>query len=626
MEITADREAMPAPTKTTNLYLQYLGVWIILQIAMVVIHSSPVLTGELMGPDSYMRMVRVQELLTHWDWHNSGIPRSNAPYGDNLHWTRPFDILLLIIGAPIALFAGWHEALFWAGAIVSPLLLLLCGFALIWAITPVSRPNSWLLPAIAILIQPGILAYAVLGRADHHIFLLLLFILSIGCMLRGLKNRYDLRILFVGGMLSGFAIWLSVENFLSVVAISGALGLAWLLSPENRARQGALYALGMLMMLALAMVSTHPESQWLKPVYDKVGPAHVLFAGLLLAFWCGILVLQGLIGRPKNHLEAIALAVLFAVFAAAVYYRYYRGFFGGPMVKVNPEIVTIWLDRVVEMKPIVPRSLVSLGEFIFYLGQGLIALPYLLWKLWKEREDPAWMAWFGLCVAIVIYWPVATLHVRFSSFTEVLFIIVLADLVDRMLIAIESNQNLVFRVLGKSAAICLLLVATTGLGSLLMNSGKTANAGGGSASPDVKTIADVCSIPAISQFLETSDRWPADKKLTILALLDIGPELLYRTRHQVLATPYHRNDQGILDSYKIMTADNMDDAKALADTRDIDLVLICPDSPERVFFTAPERKDTLYRALADGNPPSWLTAVDLPRPLSDEFKLYEKSF
>lgn len=611
--------------KTTNLYLQFVGVWIVLQIAMVVIHSSPVLNGEMMGPDAYMRLVRVENLLANWDWQNSGIPRSNAPYGDSLHWTRPFDILLLIVAAPVALFAGWHEGLFWAGAVISPLLLLAVGLALIWALTPITRPNSWLLPAIAILLQPGVISYAVLGRADHHIFLLLVFTLSMGCMLHGLKNRFDGRIFFIGGLLSGFAIWLSVENLLSVAAIAGALGFAWLLSAENRARQGALYALGLLLILCLAMVSTHPESQWFKPVYDKVAAAHVLLAGLLLAFWCGILVLQSLIGRPKNRIEAIALSVLFALFAGAVLYRYYRGFFDGPMANVNPEIIPIWLDKVVEMKDILPRSRESLGEFIFYLGQGLVAVPYLLWRLWNKREDPAWFAWLGLAVAIAIYWPVATLHVRFSSFTEVLFVLVLADMIDRMLLALEANTNLVLRVLGKSATICLLLVATIGLGSLLMKSNEAAEANGGT-SPSIKSVADVCDLPAISHFLETTDRWPADKRLTILTILDIGPELLYRTRHKVIATPYHRNDQGILDSYKIMSASNADDAKALMDARDVNLVLICPGSPERVFYAQAGNKGNLYGDLADDNPPSWLTAVDLPDDLSNEFKLYEKRF
>ena len=277
-------------SKSSSLYLQFIGVWIILQIALVVIHSSPVLTGELQGPDSYMRIVRVQEFLAHGQWHNSDILRANAPYGDALHWTRPFDILLLAVAAPVALFTGWGSGLFWASVVVSPLLLLACGLAIIWAMTPVIRPNSWLLPAIAILIQPGIVAYSMLGRADHHGLLLLVFVLSIGCMLRGLRNRFDGRIFLIGGALCGFAVWLSVETLLSVVAIASALAICLADQPSRTARvKASCSALGMLVVLAIAMVSAHPQSQWLKPLYDKISIVHMsCLAAILLAFWCGV--------------------------------------------------------------------------------------------------------------------------------------------------------------------------------------------------------------------------------------------------------------------------------------------------------------------------------------------------
>jgi hypothetical protein len=130
----------------------------------------------------------------------------------------------------------------------------------------------------------------------------------------------------------------------------------------------------------------------------------------------------------------------------------------------------------------------------------------------------------------------------------------------------------------------------------------------------------------MSRYLESSDNWPADKSLTILAFLDFGPELLYRTRHRVIGTPYHRNDAGILDSYNIMTANEPQDAKPAMDERDVDLVLLCPNSPERVFFSTSEGRGRFYSALAADTPPDWLVPVPLPEGLRDEFKLYEKRF
>jgi hypothetical protein len=43
-----------------------------------------------------------------------------------------------------------------------------------------------------------------------------------------------------------------------------------------------------------------------------------------------------------------------------------------------------------------------------------------------------------------------------------------------------------------------------------------------------------------------------------------------------------------------------------------------------VFFSTRDRDDSLYAALRDGKPPSWLVPVGLPQNLSRSFKLYAK--
>ena len=59
-----------------------------------------------------------------------------------------------------------------------------------------------------------------------------------------------------------------------------------------------------------------------------------------------------------------------------------------------------------------------------------------------------------------------------------------------------------------------------------------------------------------------------------------GPELLYRSHHNVVATPYHRNTAGIADTIRFLRGKSDGPAKALAQKRQIDLALICPADPE----------------------------------------------
>src|SRR3546814_104079 len=189
--------------------------WAMVHGGLVIFRDLPVFEGGLIDPDSYMRMVRVSELAQGWQWFDDTIARANAPYGDVLHWTRPFDLLILLLALPAGFVLEAEQALYLAGMIVSPLLQLATALLLIWALRPVIRPEVWFLPAVALFLQPGALAYSVLGRADHHALLLLVFVAVAGFMLRALRDPLDARPALCAGLAAGFGIWLRSEEHTS---------------------------------------------------------------------------------------------------------------------------------------------------------------------------------------------------------------------------------------------------------------------------------------------------------------------------------------------------------------------------------------------------------------------------
>ena len=65
-------------------------------------HDGAYLEGELHDSNSYMRLVRVRNLIEGGDWHDHTIARANAPHGHTLHWSRPLDALLLAGSASMA--------------------------------------------------------------------------------------------------------------------------------------------------------------------------------------------------------------------------------------------------------------------------------------------------------------------------------------------------------------------------------------------------------------------------------------------------------------------------------------------------------------------------------------------
>jgi hypothetical protein len=110
--------------------------------------------------------------------------------------------------------------------------------------------------------------------------------------------------------------------------------------------------------------------------------------------------------------------------------------------------------------------------------------------------------------------------------------------------------------------------------------------------------------------------------LTVAGLLDHGPEILYRTRHAVVGTPYHRNAAGIWDSYRLFAAPTEAESHAIIARRGIDLLLICPSRAERQFFTQETGADNFYTRLVAGAVPAWLAQVPIKPGNADGFRLF----
>ena len=101
--------------------------------------------------------------------------------------------------------------------------------------------------------------------------------------------------------------------------------------------------------------------------------------------------------------------------------------------------------------------------------------------------------------------------------------------------------------------------------------------------------------------------------------------MLYRTHHGVVATPDHRNVDGIADTFEFFTATDLGAARAVVEKRGIELVLICPAERESRQYLGPDEA-TLLQLLIEGAPPVWLRPVLLPEKLGEAYRLFEVGF
>jgi hypothetical protein len=591
-------------------WLIIIGLWAALHGALAVTVASPVFEGQLHGPDEYMRLVRVAELRDGNGWYDTAIARSNAPYGEVLHWTRPMDLLILPGAYALAPFFGADDALFASGALISPLLGLLTCLAMAWAVSPILGRNRAILAAIIVLIQPGVLAYGAAGRADHHGLLFLLFVLAIGSTVRMLSARQTARSAVIAGIVYGLAIWEGIEMTILVALCQAAAALAWICFDTVKARPQLIAAAAFLATTALALASEHPPEAIFAVEFDRVALPHLVIATLTCAVWSAASAMERF--GTATPLQRGAVMAAAGGVGVLILLSAFPDIVAGPYAAMDPRLLSIWDAHIAELGSLAPTDLHRAGQFLFFIGAVVPSLVYGAITAWRHRSDPRALPWMFLTLLATAYFLLSLQHLRMAPFAELTSVPVLAAMIGGL--ASWSERRLA-RLPGLLVTCCGVFALAFGgviAGTYLLSL---------SASASAKAPEPACRIARIAPLLNDPTAFGATP-LVVAALLDRGPEILYRTRHSVVGTPYHRNAAGIWDSYRLLAAPAEEESHEIAVRRGIDLLLVCPSRVERTFYTRQTGRDNLYTRMSDGDVPPWLAPVAISPKNADGFRLY----
>jgi hypothetical protein len=585
----------------------------------VVVLLGPVGRGEYPFPDAYMHLVRAAELLDGGGWYDHRIERGNAPYGETLHWTRPFDLILLTPAVLLRPFLEARDALFWAGALLAPVLTVVTCLTAAWAIGPlVGAARFWILPLL--FLQWPVLGYGFPGRADHHIVILLLLVLVLGLLFRAQSRPDQARWPLLAGLCHGFGLWIAAE-FVIVLAISlGFLSLCWVFARDRAAvvrlgRDNLLFSLGLLAVAALGVAAEHPpDSLWLVE-YDRISIVHGAMAGLAGAVWLGLGRLVGTGDQAPSVGRRLLWLVLVGGAAAGLLVVAFPGLTENPM---NPQLAFEGLRSLIsEVMPLYPNTPRRLNNFLISLALVFVAAPALVWILATRRLGGTRASWWLVAGAGLIYLGLSLWQLRFSLYLSPFLVIPVVYLMG-------SSHGALTRALGRGLArvpqalFCVALVALpfvlqqAHIRLVVEDRAEVLRSGAG------------CRIAEIADFLNGERPAVAGQRI-IMAPLGYTAELLYFTRHAVVGSAYHRNVAGTRDTYALMEA--VDDQAALdaVRRRGINLFLLCSKVADSSFRIQVDGRPTLYRRLLDDRPPPWLEPVDLPGDLGDRFKLYTQS-
>jgi hypothetical protein len=572
----------------------------LVHVAWWLIGDSAVVNGNLVDNDGYARLLRIERLVETAAWFDVSLPRADWPYGGSLHWTRPLDVILILLALPMAAVAGFTKALFWAGVLVSPLLHGLAAVTVMWAAAPLTGRVASVMAGLLSAVAFGVLGYATIGHADHHVLVGLVVVAAFGFTLRALicpdgAERHALR----AGLVLAFGIWVGSEMQVTAGLCFGIMALKWA-ADGKQASANRRMAMGLVLGLAAALVIERGPGVF-DVQYDRLSIVHVTLAALIFAFWA---LGPGRIRRAGARLAAGVSGAAVIVAAMMVLY---------PKVLLSP---------LVDVDPLLSKAFASVAEyatltdpwyFLVYAGGVLIALPWAVVRAAGAPGPERW-GWLLLVAGLAVYTVFAVNWIRWSLYVGLFSSIALGHVMMRADAALDRLAPVV-RGLSKVAVLLAVAIGPFAAGM----AGVAATAVPAAPLERVEGDGRPCPIQAAARFLNRAP-W-GDRPRMILTSANDGAELLYRTRHRVMGTLHHPNARGIVDSIRILGGTDDAGTLALMRQRRVDLVLICRRWGGDAYLAAGGR--SLYQRLKGGDAPGWLSEVALPQALGRAFRLYE---
>jgi hypothetical protein len=526
-----------------------------------------VLAGNLVDPDSYMRLERILQGIAQGHLVNV-VARDDSGAGVLVEWSRLLDMLLWVMAAPLALLLGWRHALFAAGVALGPLSAGLLGLTLAFAARPFSAAKYlWAAPVAAALL-PGLQCFAVPGLVHYHILLLALIALTAGLTARAWGG--DSGWAFLAGLAGGFAIWLTPETMPFVLMAYATLLFRWLTQPIGAAITAC--AAGFVDVLGFALAIDPPSGGYGVAEIDSLSMVYVVLGLLLLLGGLALWRLQRWQRLwPRRLIGVGFLGILLLVWIGVF-----------PQVAMGPYGVMGAADRqrffgaMLELQPV--RGFSQMTEFLL---PGLFALAYP--SLRALRGGNVLWLYVALCAAIALL-----LGQKFVLFTEFPAGLA-AGLLPVMLTELSSKlkKRPAAALLSRLALIFSIVVAPEL--PLLAAPEPPASA------PKAAT----CSLRHIAPMLA-----PIAGAI-VLADASDTPELLYRSDILTVGSLYQHGVPAFLRLRAAWRSENFADKPQAITATGAAYLLFCSGQGRDVTL-ADLPKNTLWDALHAGEPPEWL--------------------
>jgi hypothetical protein len=551
-------------------------------LAMSVRTSPHSAIGGLSNPDTYMRLVRLRDILRGGVEIHS-VARDGSGHGTVLHWSHLIDGLLCVLAAPFGLLLNPDAALHAAAVVFGPLNIACLAFAVAWAAAPFAD-REWLwLGAILSALSPAIISYGVLGVVHHHVAIVVVAVACWGWAARIVAGVAPPGAGLSLGAWAGLGVWLTPETMpLSMMAFA-ALWLAWIVYPARGdvAREIGLTGLSFALVTVSALLADPPEGGIGVVEIDRLS---LLFGGLAVAvagIGTGLWGIHRFVSGSKIRTVA---ACLIGTFCCAVW----AAIFHGAIVQANQLLHEsqpgAMFDHIAEMLPVA-----GMFQGLHFLMTGMLGVAIAIVLAVRRRS---WLLGYAaLCLVGLL--AAGGSHVRFAAYSEAAGAIALP-----IAITMAATATVSWHQIGQSfarLAIIMLFILLPFLGQSLEVTA--------SAHATQVRAAPACEAgDAIAMLLSH----PGE---VVLADVNDTPELLYKTEVRTVGSLYHRNPGAFSRLRTAWRAAPSDTVPPEIDAAEISLVLAC-ESPRRSPLVEDLERTTLFDQTRTGHPPPWLAQID----------------
>ncbi len=558
--------------------------------------------------DSLLRMQGVVDLLQGQSWYDHMQHRLNPPEGVFIHWTKPVDVLLLLLALPLSAFMPIQTAVLISAAFVPPVFMVVSVWLLFWALRPLkisaAQQLYLILVCVATPVYWGVFsAFAV----DHHFLLITLSVALTGGMLHLLTDaelalkKHSLTL----GAVIGLGIWVSPEFMVFSGVCLAYLGCCWIGNPERYrfVLPNILKTITFVLFLALLW----ERRPLLAVEHDTVSIVHVTFFALLTLLSILLKRFHALhSGMARFQGAALGVALIIGLMEL-IFTGFHRAHYNHVSAFVDENL----LAHIIELQGLFDAQGKNLLVFYAYIYVFILGIGGFLSKrvraIWRENAAP----YFFLFVSAIALLYMAMLQQRWLAysiapmalFSTAAVGVLLGD-AGKSLTSITARSRLDVKFLGVNMlAVCL---AGGGLASAYL--------GFAIAKPqDTMSIEQKSCNAGLYKFIREGQLNSVVQKPKGLVLMptDWAPSVLFWTPHSAVAGNYHRDTDGIKAVISFFKAQTADEAKAIVMARKVDAVLYCEN--EGLLTRHNTMKSAFFQDIKAGKSASWFTLVPVEK-------------